>query len=158
MAGDSGFFAKDGTMVKPFEDAAFSLKQGEISGLVETQFGYHILKVLEVGQSFESQKAEIVQTLQQEKIKTAVDAKKKTIGGCGSETRRRHCGRGQEKRPECTARGRLGDCEPSQNRTNARGFAKVLFDAKTISDKKVSEPIDVGRKYLLGGAGERSAS
>ena len=43
--GDLGWFG-EGKMVKPFEEAVRKLRNGKTSGLVKTQFGYHIIKLI----------------------------------------------------------------------------------------------------------------
>ncbi len=68
--GDLGLFGR-GMMVKPFEDAVFQLKPGEISGLVQSEFGFHIIKLLTVKPAkiltLEEAKSSIAQKLKQQK-------------------------------------------------------------------------------------------
>lgn len=79
--GDLGYFSAE-SMVKPFATAAFAMKNGDISAPVETQYGFHLIQVLDTKpggkQSYESVRAKIIDELKANyiaELKTAHIAK-----------------------------------------------------------------------------------
>ena len=74
--GDLGYFTR-GQMVKPFEEAAFAMKPGEVSGMVETRFGYHLIKVTdktpEGTMPYDDVKERLAEFLKQQKIQEEIN-------------------------------------------------------------------------------------
>ncbi|MEE1653169.1 SurA N-terminal domain-containing protein [Brachymonas sp. G13] len=156
QGGDLGFFDRN-AMVKPFADAVFGMEKGQISDIVQTDFGYHIIQLTDVQataqQGFDAHKAEIEAELKQqlaqqkygelaERLSDGVfrnPAELKTLAtelGLQLQTANH-----VQRTPAPGTQGPLAN----------RNFLQALFAADSISKKQNTQTIEIGSNQLVAG-------
>lgn len=154
QGGDLGSFAR-GSMVKPFEDAVFAAKSGEILGPVETDFGYHVIKVGAVSaartRAFDEVKAEIEGELKRQKAGQKFATAAEQFQNLVYE-------QGDSLEPVAKTLGIKLQTTPLLTRAqvqqlalgNAK-FVQALFSPESIQAKRNTEVIEIAPNTLIAG-------
>lgn len=154
QGGDLGSFAR-GSMVKPFEDAVFAANVGDIVGPVQTDFGYHVIKVTGVTpahvQGFDEVKARIEADLKRQKATAKFAAAADQFQNLVYE-------QADSLSPAAKALGldvqTTGLVTRPEVQAIAKGNAKfiqALFSPESIQSKRNTEAIEVAPNTLLAG-------
>ncbi|WP_428424133.1 SurA N-terminal domain-containing protein [Methylibium sp.] len=156
QGGDLDFFAR-GAMVKPFEDAAFALKPGQLGDVVESDFGYHVILLTAVRggekKPFDAVKAEIEnevkQQLAQRRFAEAAETFSNTVYEQADSLKP------AAEKLKLTVRTATGVTRaPAQGATGALAnpkFLEALFATDTLRNKRNTEAVDLGGNQLAAG-------
>lgn len=156
--GDLDFFGK-GMMVPPFEEAAFKLKQGEISDVVQSDFGYHIIQLTGVKPAKEK-------SLEEVKGQIAAEIKKQLAGKKFAEMAEQFTNIVYEQSdslkpvseklnlPVQTATGLTRNPNPALGANapfNNPKFLNALYSDEALKNKRNTEAIEVAPSTLIAG-------
>ncbi|MBP6404654.1 MAG: SurA N-terminal domain-containing protein [Proteobacteria bacterium] len=154
--GDLDFFAR-GAMVKPFEDAAFAMKKGDISDVVESEFGYHIIKLTDIKtakqRSFEEMKADLEADLKKQQAQRRFSESAEAFtNGVYEQADNLKSTADRLKLEVRTATGVTR--QPAQGTTGVLANAKflnALFSPDSIERKRNTEAVETASSQLVSG-------
>ncbi|WP_293766157.1 SurA N-terminal domain-containing protein [uncultured Aquitalea sp.] len=148
--GDLGFFGH-GAMVKPFDDVVFSMQPGKISEVVETEYGFHIIKLDEIKQAdLTAVKAAVAAKLKQQKAAALYRKQADSLAEVAYQQGSSLKGIQDALKLEAKHSDWLERGKPAQDTLlNNPKLQEAAFSDDVLKKKHNSEPIDVGNSTMV---------
>jgi peptidyl-prolyl cis-trans isomerase D len=152
QGGDLGFFGR-GQMVKPFEEAVYAMKVGEIRGPIESDFGFHIIRLTEVKpertRALDEVRAQLESEIKQQKASQLFSKGAETFQNRVYEQGDSYTRVADELKLAVKKTDWLTRAQVQALAAGNAKFVQAVFSGASIAAKKNSEAIDLGSNNMI---------
>lgn len=150
--GDLGFFAA-GDMVKPFAEAVFAMKPNEIAGPVQSEFGFHVVRLTGIQpgkvRSFEDMKAELAAELAKQKAGQKFAESAEGFNNLVYEQSDSLKAAAERYKLKVQASGWISKGAPAEGVLNHPKLLAALFSSDAIQQRRNTDSVEVARGTLV---------